>query len=150
MKIKFNWGTGIVIAMVLFMTFILQYVYRAVSNDEYRYELVSDDYYKDELYYQQEIDKMNNANQLEQNLILERVKGSFLFTFPEDMDVAKITGTVNFQRPSDKNLDFEQAISLSNSKLLINHTNLVDGKWKIKIDWKYGDEEYMFKETVFY
>jgi hypothetical protein len=150
MKIKFNWGTGIVIAMVLFMTFILQYVYRAVSNPDNHHELVSEDYYKDELYYQQEIDKINNGNQLEQNITLERMKEGFLITFPQDMDYTKITGTVNFQRPSNKSLDFGQTISLTNSKLLINHTNLVSGKWKIKIDWKYEDKEYMLKETVFY
>ncbi len=150
MKIKFNWGTGIVIAMVLFMAFILQFVYRSVAIDKYSHELVSEDYYKDELYYQQEIDKINNGNQLEQNITFERVKEGFLITFPQQMDVSKITGTVEFQRPSNKSLDFQQEISLKGSKLLINHTNLVSGKWKVKIDWKYDDKEYMLKEATFY
>ena len=72
MKIKINWGTGIVIAMLLFMTFILQFVYRSFDSKN-SHDLVSKDYYKDELYYQQEIDKMNNANKLEQNITFERV-----------------------------------------------------------------------------
>ncbi|MCF6346932.1 MAG: FixH family protein [Flavobacteriaceae bacterium] len=150
MKIKINWGTGIVIAMVLFMTFILQFLYRSFDAKN-SHDLVSEDYYKDELYYQQEIDKMNNASKLEQNLILKHVKEGFLITFPKDMDATKITGTAYFQRPSSKSLDFQQeVVSLTNSKLLINHTNLVSGKWKVKIDWKYNDEEFMLKETVFY
>jgi len=149
MKIKFNWGTGIVIAMVLFMVFILQFLYRSFDTKN-NHDLVSEDYYKDELYYQQEIDKMNNANQLEQNLTFERVKDGFLFVFPQDMDASEITGTAYFQRPSNKDLDFQQDILLSDSKILINHTNLVEGKWKVKIDWKYNDEEYLLKETVFY
>jgi len=149
MKIKFNWGTGIVIAMVLFMVFILQFLYRSFDTKN-NHDLVSEDYYKDELYYQQEIDRMNNANQLEQNLTFERVKDGFLFVFPQDMDASEITGTAYFQRPSNKDLDFQQEILLSDSKILINHSNLVEGKWKIKIDWKYNDEEYLLKETVFY
>ena len=66
------------------------------------------------------------------------------------MEVTKIAGTIYFQRPSNKNLDFKQAILLTDAKLLITHTNLVEGKWKLKIDWKYEEEEYMLKEAVFY
>ena len=150
MKIKFNWGTAMVIAMVLFMAFILQFVYRSITVDKYNHNLVSEDYYKDELYYQQEIDKMNNANKLDQNLTVERVKEGFLLTFPQGMDHTKITGTAYFQRPSNINLDFQQDILLSEAKILINHTNLVEGKWKVKIDWKYNDIEYLLKETVFF
>lgn len=150
MKIKINWGTGIVIAMVLFMAFILQFVYRSVTMDEYSHELVSEDYYKDELYYQQEIDKINNGNQLEQNASIALVKEGFLVTFPQNMEASNITGIAYFQRPSNQSLDFKQTIIVSDSKLLIKHTNLVSGKWKIKIDWKYEDKEFMLKETAFY
>ena len=108
MKIKINWGTAIVIAMVLFMVFILQFVYRSITVDKYNHELVSDDYYKDELYYQKEIDKLNNANQLVLNATLQSNKEGFLITFPKDMNAAKITGTAYFQRPSNKSLDFSQ------------------------------------------
>ena len=45
---KFNWGTGIVIAFALFMTFILSYVFKVQSNDKYDHELVVEDYYKKE------------------------------------------------------------------------------------------------------
>ena len=150
MKIKINWGTAMVIAMVLFMVFILQFVYKAMAVDKYEHELVSEDYYKDELYYQQEIDKMNNASKLENNISVQATNEGFLIEFPGDMDLAKITGTAYFQRPSNKDLDFQQDILLSDSKILINHTNLVEGKWKIKIDWKYNDEEYLLKEAIFY
>jgi len=66
MKIKINWGTGIVIAMVLFMAFILQYVYRVSVYEKYDHHLVADDYYKDELNYQKQIDKESNANNLKE------------------------------------------------------------------------------------
>ena len=61
MKIKINWGTGIVIAIVLFIAFILSFVYKTIFMEEYEHHLVSEDYYKDELHYQEEIDKLNNA-----------------------------------------------------------------------------------------
>ena len=149
MKIKINWGTGITIAMVLFMIFILQFLYRSFDSKN-NHELVSEDYYNDELYYQQEIDKLNNANQLKQNIILKRVDKGFLITFPLSMKSDSITGTIYFQRPSNKSLDFQKSIALNSSEWLITHSNLVSGKWKVKIDWKYNKEEYLFKEDLFY
>ena len=150
MKIKVNWGTAMVIAMVLFMAFILQFVYRSIAVDKYEHHLVSEDYYKDELYYQQEIDKMNSASKLAQNVKIDRVGDGMLVTFPNDMDISSITGIAYFQRPSDERLDFQKEISLSDHYMLITDDKLINGRWNVKIDWKYGDDEYLFKEAVFY
>jgi len=150
MKIRINWGTAMVIAMVLFMVFILQFVYRTIAIDKYEHQLVSEDYYKDELYYQQEIDKMNNASKLIQNVKIDRAEGGMLVTFPDDMDFTNITGTVDFQRPSDERLDFKKDISLTDHEMIIIDDRLVSGKWKVKVDWKYADEEYLLKEAIFY
>jgi len=150
MKIKINWGTAMVIAMVLFMAFILQFVYRSIAVDKYEHHLVSEDYYKDELYYQQEIDKMNNASKLTQNVKVDRVDEGMLVSFPDEMNFTKITGIVYFQRPSDERLDFKKEISLSDHIMLIKDDKLINGKWKVKIDWKYGNDEYLFKEAIFY
>jgi len=150
MKIKINWGTAMVIVMVLFMAFILQFVYRSIAVDKYEHHLVSEDYYKDELYYQQEIDKMNNASKLTQNVKVDRAGKGMLISFPNEMNFTKITGIVYFQRPSDERLDFEKEISLSDHLMLIKDDKLINGKWKVKIDWKYGDSEYLFKEAIFY
>ena len=150
MKIKINWGTAMVIAMVLFMAFILQFVYRSIAVDKYEHQLVSEDYYKDELYYQQEIDKMNNASKLTQNVKVDRGGEGMLVSFPDEMNFTKITGIVYFQRPSDERLDFKKEISLSDHIMLITDDKLINGKWKVKIDWKYGDDEYLFKKAIFY
>lgn len=150
MKIKINWGTAMVIAMVLFMAFILQFVYRSIAVDKYEHHLVSEDYYKDELYYQLEIDKMNNASKLGQNVKIDRVGEGMLVSFPEDMNFAKIKGIAYFQRPSDERLDFQKEISLSDHDMLITDKKLINGRWNVKIDWEYGDNEYLFKEAVFY
>ena len=51
MKIKINWGTGIAIAIALFIVFILSFVYKTIFIEKYEHHLVSEDYYKDELHY---------------------------------------------------------------------------------------------------
>ena len=147
MKIKINWGWAMVIAMAAFMTFILQYVYRTLADEHH---LVSEDYYKDELYYQHEIDKMNNASKLKENLVVERGDEGMQVTFPSDMEQSKITGIVYFQRPSDNRIDFKKEIVLDKNTMLVVDDKLINGRWNVKVDWKYDDQEYMFKKNLFY
>ena len=123
MKIKIGWGTGIVIAMISFMIFILSFVYKSMALDEYHHELVSEDYYKDELHYQKEIDKLNNAKTLKQDIVLSNSKEGILLQFPKDLDQNKISGSIFFQRLSNKKLDFLLDLSLDNHQQLIPDKN---------------------------
>ena len=150
MKIKINWGTGIVIAIALFITFILSFVYKTLFMEEYEHHLVSEDYYKDELHYQEEIDKLNNAKYLTENVILSNTEQGIIIQFPKDKDFNKIEGKVNFLRRSNDKLDFEKKIDLSSHSMLIEDSILVTGKWEIRVDWQYNDEEYLLKESWFY
>ena len=145
-----NWGTGVVIAMVSFMIFILTFVYRSVVMDEYQHELVSEDYYKDELHYQEEIDKLNNAAALEVNLTVSRTSEGLLLRFPGNLEPGKISGSIRVQRPSKKALDIELPVQLSGYEQLIPDEKLVSGKYLISVDWKHGESEYLFKEELFY
>ncbi len=110
MKIKWNWGTGIVIAMVLFMAFILQFVYRASMVAKYEHSLVSEDYYKDEIHYQEEIDKVNKGNALKENISVIQNEDGLLIRFPKEFEASSLSGTVYFQRLSNEKLDFSKDI----------------------------------------
>lgn len=149
MKIKFNWGTGIFIAIVLFMSFILYFFIRSFSPT-LKHDLVSEDYYKDELHYQEEIDKLNNASKLAQNITISNSKNGLIIHFPKDLDPKNISGTIFFQRLSNKELDFQQDIVLIHSEVLIPDSRLVSGKWIVKIEWNSNNEEYLFKDNWFY
>jgi len=150
MKLRFTWGTGIVIAMLAFMIFILSFVYKSIAMDEYQHELVSEDYYKDELHYQEEIDKLNNSNSLSKNIELVNSKEGITITFPDDIAQESIIGSIYFQRLSNEKLDFTEQIKLTDHNQLIPVEKLVSGKWIIKIDWESEQEQYLFKETWFY
>ena len=82
MKIKISWPAGIIIAISAFVVFILSFVYKATFVPEYDHHLVSDEYYKDELNYQQEIDKLNKAALLKENISL--ISG-FITMFGKDL-----------------------------------------------------------------
>ncbi|MFH6602510.1 FixH family protein [Maribacter algicola] len=147
---KINWGTGIVIAFIVFISFILFFVVRMATDDRANHDLVTKDYYKDELGYQKEIDAETSAKNADLKLKLKRTPDGLLVVFPEKVDTKKLEGNVFLYRPSNKHLDFDLPISLSNSHLLIPDKRLLDGRWDIKISWKYLGEEYLHKESITY
>ena len=147
---KINWGTGIVLAFIGFIAFIMYFVVTMITNDKYNHDLVVDDYYKQELEYQKDIDKQTNANKLVKNISYERTQEGLQINFPNNLEPENIKGKVFLYRPSNKQLDFETTISLSKSHLLIPDSSLVDGRWNIKIDWQYSGESYLFKEQIIY
>ena len=147
---KINWGTGIVLAFIGFISFIMYFIITMNVDAKYDHDLVSDDYYGDELVYQKDIDKLQAAEALTANISYEKTAEGLLIKFPETLDYNEIKGTLFLYRPSNKQLDFETAISLSNSNLLIPDKRLVDGRWNIKIDWQYKAKSYLFKESINY
>ena len=147
---KFNWGTGIVIAFALFITFILSYVYKVQSNDKYDHELVVEDYYKKEATVQDNIEREQNANALTNKITIENTVEGIKIQFPSDFDYSKINGKVSLYRPSSQKLDFEIPISLSSPHLLIPKSNLTGGLWDISVDWNYDGVDYLNKETIYF
>ncbi|MCF8274375.1 MAG: FixH family protein [Flavobacteriaceae bacterium] len=147
---KFNWGTGIIIAFVCFISFIMYFVISMNFNDKYNHDLVTEDYYKVELGFQNDINKQKNANALEENITYTKTSEGLLLKFPQVLDSKKITGKVFLYRPSNKQLDFETPISLSEPYLLVPDKRLLDGRWNISIDWQYNGKSYLYKKSIVY
>lgn len=150
MRIKINWGTAIVIAFALFMSFILFFVFRVQSDSKYDNELVTEEYYKKEALVQNDINSEKNANALAQKLVISNAAEGITVQFPKDLDFNKIKGTVSLYRPSNKKLDFAIPITLSDSDLLIPKKNLVGGLWDITVEWTYDGKPYLNKEELYF
>jgi hypothetical protein len=146
---KINWGTSIVIAFALFMTFILYFVFQVQSNSKYDNELVVEEYYKHDAHFGEEMIRIQNANNLVQKPIIAVSKLGITIVFPNDFESKNIKGKVSLYRPSNKKLDFEVPISLSNPTLLIPISNLVGGRWDINMEWQYIGKQYLTKEIIY-
>lgn len=147
---KINWGTGLMIGMVLFIAFILYFVIKISTDKNYDYDLVTEEYYKREMFYQQEIDAEENANSLSTNITGKKTKEGWMLTFPSNIDYKKIEGTVFLYRPSNKQLDFEIPLKLSSPNLLIPDERLVAGRWNTIVQWRYNGEDYLYKKEIVY
>jgi len=147
---KINWGTGIVIAFLSFMSFILYFIITMSTDKKYDYDLVVEDYYGQELEFQNDLNKETTAATLTHNITWKKTENGIEILFPEEFESEKITGKVFLYRPSNKQFDFETLISLSKNHLLIPDKRLLDGRWNIKIDWSYEGKDYMYKKEIIY
>ena len=146
---KISWGTGIVIAFALFMSFIMFFVFRVQSDHKFDNELVVEEYYKQERGLEAQLEKEQNAAGLVHKVSINNSnKDVIKITFPEGFESTKITGKVSLYRPSDRKLDFEIPISLSASYLLIPKSDLAGGRWDITISWEYDGKGYINKEML--
>ncbi|MBT8243786.1 MAG: FixH family protein [Winogradskyella sp.] len=147
---KINWGTAIVIAFAGFISFIMYFVISMSTNKKFDHDLVTEDYYQQELKYQEDINKVKNSKKLSENISWSKTDQGVLLSFPEDLNINDIKGKVFLYRPSNKQLDFEITISLSNHNLLIPDNRLLDGRWNIKVDWSYKTDKFMYKKGFNY
>jgi nitrogen fixation protein FixH len=147
---KINWGTGIVIAFGLFMTFILYFVFKVQSDSKYDNELVVEEYYKQELKFENKMEKEQNASTMIEKVSINTTAEGINIIFPSNLDVKLIKGKVSLYRPSNLKLDFEVPISLSGPHMLIPESSLVDGRWDISIDWTYEGKEFLTKKTIYF
>ncbi|MGA8852595.1 MAG: FixH family protein [Christiangramia sp.] len=148
---KINWGTGLVIGMLAFISFIMYFVVTMMTSKDFDHDMVVEDYYKEELHYQQDIDAEKNALALEDKVKYSRNGNSLFLTFPSDIKLSGLKGNLSMYRPSNKMLDFKIPLEdLKNHKLEIPNDKLVDGRWNVIVSWNYGGKEYLYKKEIIY
>ena len=146
---KINWGTGIVIAFALFMTFILYFVFKVQADSKYDNELVVEEYYKHDAHFGDEMIRIQNAQNLAQKPLINVTPEGITIVFPDVFVPKNIKGKVSLYRPSNKKLDFETPISLSDATLLIPKKSLSGGRWDINMEWHYEGKSYLTKEIIY-
>lgn len=147
---KINWGKGIVIAIVLFISFIMYFVVTITTDNAYDYDLVSEQYYEEELTYQERIDASKNAQNLSSEISFEKTADGIVIKFPEALQHTSLQGKVFLYRPSDKQMDFEIALSNIQNYLLVPDKRLLGGRWNISVEIRHQNKNYYFSEEIVY
>ncbi|NND76641.1 MAG: hypothetical protein HKN39_00465 [Flavobacteriales bacterium] len=142
---KFNWGTGITIAIIAFMAFILFMVFKATSTNA---DLEAPDYYDQEIKYQTRIDAKDNADALDGELKVEQTSNAIIFTFPNDISDRIDLGTIHFFRPDNASHDRVFEIDVKNGMQAIPSNELYGGRYSVKIEWKANDKDFYVERTL--
>lgn len=147
---KINWAKGIVIAIVCFVGFIMYFVVSMSTDKKFSHDLVTEKYYEKELNYQQVINATKNAKSLGEDIIVKKVAEGLEIQIPKEFEKKKVDGKVFLYRPSNKQLDFEIPISITNNYLLVPDKRLLGGRWNISISLKYNNKSYYFSKEINY
>lgn len=145
-----NWGTGIVIGMISFMSFIMVLVITMMTNKEFDHDLVTEGYYEKDLIYQNEIDAETNSVSLSSEIKWQKTGEGLEILFPHEVVGKDIRGRVEMYRPSNQQLDFQLLFHLKDSTVLIPAERLIAGQWKVTVVWEMEGKKYLFKKQIAY
>ncbi|MEI6884451.1 MAG: FixH family protein [Bacteroidota bacterium] len=143
---KFNWGTGIFIVIVLFMTACIAFFIFASRQDN---SLVESDYYAKGLRYEEVIQKMRNTAALRELPGIHLDKNMLRIKYPSDLKGQTVQGKVYLYRPSNKK--FDQFLTLAFDTALIQQIPSVilhKGMYIIKLDWTMNGKSYYFEKEI--
>ena len=145
-KSKFNWGTGILITIIVFMVITISTVVYLMNQDV---DLVASDYYDKGIHHQEQIDRMNRTNKMGDEVSISPENGFVRLTLPKSFIQKNLVGSIHFYRPSNSKKDFVVALSVDTSaQQIIPTQNMDKGYWKVKLNWTQDAVEY-YKESSF-
>lgn len=155
-KIKFTYGHGVIIALVLFMIMITYLVvyYGYVQADNY--DMVTENYYEKELKYQQVIDARNNVYNLAEKPQIKVFNGKGIqIIFPKEFNAQNTKGEIYFYRPSNDDLDKKFPLNISTNQdiyitkeLLQVKNKEIEGLYVAKITWHSNHKNYYWEEKI--
>jgi len=144
---KLNWGFGIFVTIVIFISGMLTLVYLSFQE---KINLVHKDYYPKEIAYQKQIDRIRNVAELQESIKIETTLEDIKITFPAFFKEKQNKGTILVYRPSDYELDKQVELKLdANLMQVLDIKDLPKGKYYVKIDWTSLEKEYYFESEVF-
>ena len=85
---------------------------------------------------------------LPEKIKIEIIDSKLVIKFP-DFNGKGLTGKINFYRPSDSKLDFENSIIVNpNREMILPPSQLTQGLWKLKINFSVDGIEYYQEEAL--
>lgn len=146
MKLKFNWGTGIAIAMVLMIIGMSTLVYIATRQD---YFLVEKDYYQKGIHYQAQIERIRNTNSLRDKPSIS-LEGKTLQVQLTPWFAGKtIEGQILLYSPVNENFDKSSDLNPDSSlRQLIPLDDLKPGRYLVKLEWTANETPFYMEKEI--
>jgi len=143
---KFNWGTGIVLVLAIFLTGMITLVIISSSQE---LNLVTPDYYPKGIDYQTQIDKENRANGLEKGIKFSQSNNSIFLVFPGIDSLNQASGKILLFYPRSSKFDKEYEISLNDTLThIISKDSIMKGRCIIKVDFMVDSLDYFQEKEL--
>jgi nitrogen fixation protein FixH len=140
-KVIIGYFAVVITCIILFVVWVLRQ-----NND-----LVRPDYYAEELRFQKQIDRVQRTQELNSraSIAYNVDQQQVTIALPEEHIGRISTGTIQLYRPSDAKLDKHLKLELTaDGKQRLDTTQLEAGLWKVRVFWKFNDEEFYFDNSI--
>lgn len=142
---KMNWGWGITLFLIGFVSFMGYLTYRAFQID---FDLVADDYYQQELLYGDRIQAMSNANALSAEIDVLADETHVTILFPDEHHTG-IVGEVHFYNPVDMKGDRLYDLDLNEmGEMTIPLNALSAQRYLVKVSWTHNEKIYFAQKDI--
>lgn len=139
-----SWGWKITI---LYSSFVAMMVTLVVLSSQQDIPMVTENYYEKDLQYETQMQRMANTKSLTEDVKVVYIAQNQQITVQFPKEMKDLTGEILCFRPSQEGIDFTLPIKdLKENSITFGSSEMIKGRWKVKITWE-GDGEIYYKEA---
>lgn len=143
---KFNWGTGIALTLISFVSLMSFMVYKSMQQE---FDLVTEDYYAEEIGYQKVIDNKTNALNLKGKACISNDENGLFLFLPDDLANKTKDLEIHMYCELKANNDFSLTEkNTTANRFTIPGDKMTGGKWIAKVKLKCEGVEYYFEPEI--
>lgn len=147
MKIKWNWGTGIFLAIIVMMAFVILLVFKSFG---YKINKVSDDYYERGLNHSEQMKRVENTRVYSHGFSVVYTDNCVV-KFPDYFIGKELKGQIVFFRPSDYEYDKSFEINLDeNGEQAFELDHFLKGRYIVKVTFEHESIPYYLEEEIIF
>ena len=143
---KFNWGTGILIFLILFLIAAGFFIGFAMRQDV---SLVHEDYYERGVDHTNQMKVEARSAQFVEAVKTSFAEGLLLVEVEKSVATQMDSATVQLYRPSDVNLDLIFDFEAATNPLPIPMERLVPGRYILLVNWSSAGLRYEVEKSIF-
>jgi hypothetical protein len=129
---KFNFGTGIFLALAAFVLFMLYFFLRTPSQTA---EVITQHAYEEGNEYQKQLDDQNRARKFGSLTLFAKAPLTVELILPGDsVNVGTVTGKATFARPDRGGADVQLDIR-GGLRQTLRDARLTSGRWRVRVQW---------------
>ena len=142
---KFNWGTGILIFLILFLMASAVFIAFAMRQ---KVELVHEDYYERGVDHSTQMEVEERSAPYQEAILAVQLEGTLQISMTDSLAVSCDSARIQLYRPSDIQQDMNMPYDPGRGALVISRENLVPGRYILKLSWYSGGLRYEADRTL--
>lgn len=141
-----HWGYKILILYTGFVAGMLLLVYQCTQQP---IDLVAENYYEQELAFQDQINRSNNAATGGMELSVHFDQQQLVIAYPAAAEHLPVSGEIHLFRPDDARLDVRIPVAASDGQQIIDVSHYAKGNWRVQVSWEMGNTPLYQEEKIF-